>query len=62
VPPGAEQMQRMKSEITYQFQNLAQGGIVTITTTNKTAISAIHRFLQFQIREHQTGDPLQVQK
>jgi hypothetical protein len=27
---------------------------------NKEAVEAVHRFLRFQIEEHQTGDPTAV--
>ena len=62
VPPGALGMQRHKDEITYAYQRLEQGGVVRIVTANADALDAIHDFLQYQIREHATGDSMTVQK
>ena len=59
-PPGADVMTQLKSEITYRFEPLQTGGRVRITTKNAEALDAIHAFLKFQIREHETGDPLEV--
>ena len=59
-PPGADVMTRLKSEITYRFEPLETGGRVRITTKNAEALDAIHAFLKFQIREHETGDPLKA--
>jgi len=59
-PPGADVMTQLKSEITYRFEPLQTGGRVRITTKNAQALEAIHAFLKFQIREHETGDPLEV--
>jgi hypothetical protein len=33
---------------------------VAISSTDKEALNAIHRFLRFQIDEHKTGTPVQV--
>lgn len=60
TPPGVPVMKRLKAEITYKFEETAQGGRVRITTNNPEALAAIYEFLRFQIKEHQTGDPLQV--
>ena len=60
-PPGADVMTHLKSEITYRFEPLETGGRVRITTKNAEALDAIHAFLKFQIREHETGDPLEVE-
>ena len=61
VPPGVPVMARLKSEITYKYESTDRGGRVRITTENAEALSAIHDFLRFQIQDHQTGDPLEVQ-
>src|SRR6516162_740033 len=62
VPPGVEDMKRLKSKITYEAENTENGAQLRITTHNAEALTAIHDFLRFQIRDHQTGDPLEVQK
>lgn len=56
--PGVADMQRLKSEIRYKFVETKLGGKVEITSQNQDAIAAVHKFLRFQIEEHQTGDPL----
>jgi hypothetical protein len=61
IPPGVPTMQKLAKEIKYQFENIDRGGIVRITTSNKEALKAIHQFLQFQIREHKTGDSMGIQ-
>jgi hypothetical protein len=57
VPPGVPVMQRLKSEIQYEFQKTELGGTVRITTKNEEALKAVHDFLRFQIDDHRTGDP-----
>src|SRR6516165_11705733 len=62
IPPGVEEMKRLKSKITYEAENTMHGAQLRITTHDAEALSAIHRFLRFQIQDHQTGDSLEVQK
>ena len=57
VPPGVQEMKRLRKEIQYAFEETANGGRVVISSPNKEAVEVIHRFLRFQIEEHQTGDP-----
>lgn len=61
VPPGAEIMKESKDKISYQYQETEKGGSVLIRTNDSEALSAVHEFLDFQIKEHKTGDPLTVQ-
>jgi hypothetical protein len=58
TPPGVPAMKRLKSQIKYEFESLELGGRVTISSSNREAIGAVHDFLRFQITDHQTGDPL----
>ena len=58
VPDGVPVMQRLKGDIRYIFEQTPQGGRVVISTANPQALDAIHQFLRFQVREHQTGDSL----
>jgi hypothetical protein len=60
IPPGVPVMQQLKSEIEYNFEEIDRGAAVRISTKNPTALKAIHDFLRFQIKEHKTGDPLNV--
>lgn len=59
-PPGVAVMQRLKSDIEYSFEKTDLGGRVLISTKNAEALDAIHEFLRFQIKEHKTGDSLEV--
>lgn len=61
TPPGVPAMQRLKTDIKYQFEELKGGGRVRITTTNAEALKAIHEFLRFQIDDHKTGDSKEVE-
>ena len=55
-------MQELKSEIKYNFEEIDRGAAVRISTKNPAALKAIHDFLRFQIKEHKTGDSLDVGK
>jgi len=56
TPPGATAMQSLKAKIKYEFEELERGGRVRISTNTPEAVKAIHKFLRFQIKDHQTGD------
>ena len=60
TPPGSEVMTRLKSEISYKYKETDRGALIQISTRNAEALEAIHDFLRFQIKEHMTGDPLEV--
>jgi len=60
VPPGVPEMKKLRENIHYSFEETPKGGRVLISSSDKEALAAIHRFLQFQIEEHKTGDPLDV--
>jgi hypothetical protein len=62
VPPGVPAMKRLKEEIKYEYEETKGGGLVSIKTENAEALAAIHEFLRFQIKDHQTGDSLEVEK
>jgi hypothetical protein len=61
VPPGEAEMKRLKDKISYSFRETPGGGKVLIATSDPEALAAIHKFLRFQIAEHQTHDPATVQ-
>jgi hypothetical protein len=46
--------------INYTFQPTDRGGQVRIVTHEPDALKAIHEFLAIQVRDHRTGDSLQV--
>ena len=62
TPPGVPAMQKLKEEISYTFKETEQGATIRIETKNAAALKAIHSFLRFQIKEHKTGDSLNVSK
>jgi len=61
VPPGVPVMKDRKDKISYRFESIANGGRVLIATEDPKALKAIHEYLRYQIREHKTGDPPEVQ-
>ena len=60
VPPGVPTMKRLKKDITYTFEVSDRGGRVQIVTTNPEALKAIHDFLRYQIKDHRTGDAVEI--
>ena len=60
TPPGVPLMQKLKDEIRYSFEEIDGGGAVRISTKNPEALQAIYAFLRFQIKEHKTGDSVDV--
>jgi hypothetical protein len=60
VPPGVREMKRLREKINYSFIETPAGGSVILTTSDKAALEAIHKFLRFQVEEHKTGDPTAV--
>lgn len=62
MPDGVGTLQRLKSMVTYLYTATPNGGRVRIVTTNGEALAAIHDFLRYQIREHKTGDPMDMMR
>ncbi|MBL8202737.1 MAG: hypothetical protein JNM09_00810 [Blastocatellia bacterium] len=62
TPPGVPTMKQLKTAIKYQFEETARGGQVRLVTSNSKAITAIHKFLRFQIADHRTGDTTKITK
>lgn len=59
-PTGVPMMKKLKDEIEYKFEEIENGGRVLISTKNNEALDAVHKFLKFQIEDHQTGDSNQI--
>jgi hypothetical protein len=57
-PPGTAVMKEKRSALTFQVEPMRSGGKVVVRTSDPHALTALHDFLRFQIREHKTGDPL----
>ncbi|MEO7971316.1 MAG: hypothetical protein ABI698_08455 [bacterium] len=60
-PPGTAVMKNLKAEIKYNFSETERGALIRISTNNPEARQAVYEFLRYQIREHETGDPLELQ-
>jgi hypothetical protein len=56
LPPGANTMKRLSGKIQYTYVETPIGARVVIKTADPSALDAIHDFLRYQIREHETGD------
>jgi len=54
-------MKARRNEISYRFDSIPSGGKVVINTEDPKALHAVHEYLQYQIREHKTGDSVEVQ-
>ncbi len=57
VPPGVEVMKKQHDQIIYTYKEMPTGATVIINTKSEDALKAVHDFLQFQIKDHHTGDP-----
>src|SRR5262249_41196782 len=62
VPPGVPTMQERRSMLAFRYEEMRNGGRVVITSSDHQAIQAVHAFLRYQIREHATGDSLELRK
>jgi hypothetical protein len=58
--PGTKAMAAHKDAIRYEYAETPNGGRVSIVTTDREALDAVHAFLKYQIAEHKTGDPSTV--
>jgi hypothetical protein len=61
-PPGADVMKEMRDRITYKFEETPQGGRIRITSADAKAVAGVHKFLVFQIKDHETGDSTAITK
>ena len=57
-PPGTSAMRALRRSIRYVVEQTAGGARLRIISTHDAAVAAVHDFLAYQIREHQTGDPV----
>ena len=56
----AETSTKLEADIRHSYEALPSGARVVITTKRKDALTAVHEFLCFQIKDHSTGDPLEI--
>ncbi len=57
IPPGTASMKRLREKIEFTYEDTAGGARIVIKAADPSALDAVHDFLRYQIREHQTGDP-----
>jgi hypothetical protein len=62
VPAGVPEMKRLRTTISYMYEETEKGGRVLISSADPQAVAAIRSFLRFQITEHKTGDALEVSR
>ena len=60
IPPGVTTMKLVRTAIQYTYNEMPTGAMVRIKSDDPIAVASIHDFLRFQIKEHQTGDSLEV--
>lgn len=53
--PGTSVMNAKRSAITYTVESLPRGAALRLTTTDPSAVAAIHDFLAFQRQDHHAG-------
>jgi hypothetical protein len=53
-------MKKLKTLVDYRWEQTERDGRVVISTHNREALNAIHRFLRFQIEDHRTGDSVAI--
>jgi len=58
--PGIAVLGERHGAVTYRYADTPAGGRIDIVTTDPAALSALHDFLRYQIREHKTGDAVTV--
>lgn len=58
VPPGVPVMKELKDKISYEYEEVENGGRVVVSSQSPEAVTAVHEFLRFQIEDHHTGDPM----
>ena len=62
TPDGVPALRGLTGVVTYVYEATPRGGRVRISSTDTTALAAIHAFIRYQIVEHKTGDPLTPRK
>ena len=60
IPPGVTTMKLLKEKIHFEYHALENGGRISLASDDPVARAAIHDFLRFQITDHETGDPVNL--
>jgi hypothetical protein len=58
---GVPTMKKRGATIHYAAEMMKDGARVKIDPASPEGIAVVHNFLRFQIKDHETGDPLTVQ-
>lgn len=61
TPDGVKEMKTLKRQIRYRYEDVDGGGRIRMTTTDPKALAAVHDFMKFQVAEHRTDDPAEVE-
>jgi hypothetical protein len=61
-PDGVAQLEQLRNDITWRYQQLDGGGRIRITTRSAEALAAVHAFLAFQVIEHRTANTGKVEE
>jgi hypothetical protein len=59
--PGVSILSARADRVAYRYRETPNGGCLDMITTDPEALEALHAFLRYQIREHQTGDSGRVE-
>jgi hypothetical protein len=60
--PGTMELAKLKDRLTYTYVETPLGGRVDVVTSEAGALAALHKFLRFQIADHQTGDTTAIRR
>lgn len=58
VLPGVPVMIEKKDAIRYLYEESEKGARIRISSSDGSAVSAVHDFLRAQVGDHRTGDPV----
>ena len=61
MPDGVDTMKRLHDRIAYKYEEVERGGRIRVTTADADALAAVHDFMKFQVSEHRTKDPGEVE-
>jgi len=54
--PGTATMAHLKDQLHWDLQETPRGARIVVVADTKPALDALHDFLRFQIKDHDTGD------
>ena len=60
--PGTKELAANKDKVSFKYLETPKGGRLDIVAKDAATLEAVHKFMQFQITDHKTGDSLAVSK